>query len=151
MDIMKLCRRSVVTIRPFEELPEAARLMRRSHVGYLVVTEPMLGDGGERPVGVLTDRDIVVRVLAQGTDPRTLRVGEVMTHDPLMVRGIDSLNEALRSMRRIGVRRIPVVGHRGQLIGVLSFDEVIDELAGKLSDVAGSIATEQRAEAALRP
>ena len=150
MDIMKLCRRKVVTIRPFEELLDAAGLMRKSHVGYLVVTEPMLAEGGERPVGVLTDRDVVVRVLALGSDPRTLRVSDVMTHDPLTVRNSDSLKDALRSMRRIGVRRMPVVGHRGQLFGLLSLDEVIDALAGTLSDVAGSIVTELRAEAALR-
>jgi CBS domain-containing protein len=151
MDVVKLCRRSVVTIRPFDELLAAAKLMREQHVGYVVVVEPMLGDGGERPVGVLTDRDIVVRVLAREVDPRTLRVGDVMTRDPVVATATERLEEALRSMRLIGVRRIPVADRRGQLIGVLSLDEIIDELAGKLSDVAGSIRTEQRAEEVLRP
>lgn len=151
MDVIQLCRRNAVTIRPFEDLLAAARLMRESHVGFLVVVEPMVGDSGERPVGVLTDRDIVVRVLARETDPRSLRVGDVMTRDPVMAKGTQPLSEALRSMRLIGVRRIPVAGHRGQLIGVLSLDEVIDDLSGRLSDVAGSIRTELRAEEALRP
>jgi CBS domain-containing protein len=151
MDVMKLCRRSVVTIRPFEEVLAAAKLMREQHVGYLVVVEPLLGDEGLRPVGVLTDRDIVVRVLARDTDPRTLRVSDVMTRDPVVVQASDRLDDALRSMRLIGVRRIPVAGHRGLLVGVLSLDEVIDELAGRLSEVAGSIRSEQRAEEVLRP
>jgi CBS domain-containing protein len=151
VDIIKLCRPNIVTIRPFEELVAAARLMRERHVGYLVVVEPLFGDGGQRPVGVLTDRDIVVKVLAREADPRTMRVGDVMTRDPVIATESDSLAETLRAMRRIGVRRIPVAGHRGQLLGVLSLDEVIDALAGELSDVAGSIRNEQRSEEALRP
>ena len=83
MEVMKLCRRNVVTIRPFEELLAAARLMRERHVGYVVVVEPMFLDGSHRPVGVLTDRDIVVKVLAREVDPRTLRVGDVMTREPM--------------------------------------------------------------------
>lgn len=151
MDVVKLCRRNVVTIRPFEELLAAAKLMRERHVGYLVVVEPAFGDGGQRPVGVLTDRDIVVKVLAREVDPRTLRVGDVMTRDPVIAMASDPLSEVLRSMRRIGVRRIPVTGHRSLLIGVLSLDEVIDALAGELSDVAGLIRNEQRTEEVLRP
>ncbi len=149
MEVIKLCRRNAVTIRAYEELNAAARLMRERHVGYLVVTEPVLDDGEQRPVGVLTDRDIVVKVLAKGTDPRTLRVGDVMTRDPVLAAATDPLAGVLGSMRRIGVRRMPVVGDHGQLIGVLSFDEVIDALAGELSDVAGTIRQEQRAEEAL--
>jgi CBS domain-containing protein len=72
-----------------------------------------------------------------------------MTRDPVLAMATDPLAGVLASMRRIGVRRIPVVGHRGQLIGVLSFDEVIDALAGELSDVAGTIRNEQRTEEAL--
>lgn len=151
MDVINLCRPNIVTIRPFETLIAAAKLMRERHVGYLVVVEPSFGDGGQRPVGVLTDRDIVVRVLAREADPRTLTVGEVMTRDPVIATESDSLAEALRAMRRIGVRRVPVAGHRGQLLGVLSLDEVIDALSGELSDVAGSIRSEQRSEEALRP
>jgi CBS domain-containing protein len=151
MDIMSLCRRNIVTISPSDELLAAAQLMRVHHVGYLVVTEPVANETGERPVGVLTDRDIVVRVLARGADPRALRVGDVMTPEPQVVRGTNSLNDALRSMRQIGVRRMPVVGQRSQLIGVLSLDEILEEIAGKLSNVAASIHTEQRAEEALLP
>lgn len=149
MDVIKLCRPNAVTIRPYEELNAAARLMRERHVGYLVVTEAVLGDGEQRPVGVLTDRDIVVKVLAREADPRTLRVGDVMTRDPVLAAATDPLAGVLSSMRRIGVRRMPVVGNRGQLIGVLSFDEVIDALAGELSDVAGTIRNEQRVEETL--
>jgi len=151
MQIAKLCRHHVVTIRPFEEIVDAARLMREQHVGYLVVVEPALGDGGLRPVGVLTDRDIVVKVLARNEDPRALRVGDVMTRDPVVATATDALVDVLPTMRRIGVRRIPVVGSLGELAGVLSLDEVVDTLAGELSDVAGSIRAGQRTEEVLRP
>jgi len=151
MEVMKLCRRNVVTIRPLEEITAAARIMREQHVGYLVVVEPLIADASQRVVGVLTDRDIVVKVIARDADPRTLRVGDVMTRDPVTASATDQLSDALRSMRRLGVRRMPVVGHRDQLVGVLSMDEIIDALSGELSDVAGSILTERRTEEALRP
>jgi CBS domain-containing protein len=151
MEVLKLCRRNAVTIRPFEELLTAARLMRERHVGYVVVVEPLFADGSHRPVGVLTDRDIIVKVFAREVDPRTLRVGDVMTREPVTASATDSLSDALRSMRRLGVRRMPVVGVRGQLIGVLSMDEIIDALSGELSDVAGSIRNEQRTEETLQP
>lgn len=151
MNLAKLCNRNVATVRQSDELTTAAELMRERHIGYLVVVEPQVTDGGFKPIGVLTDRDIVVTVVARGTDPRTLRVGDVMTRPAVIATESDSLKTALESMRRIGVRRLPVVGDRGQLVGVLSLDDIIDSLAAELTDVAGSIRTEQRVEAALRP
>ncbi len=151
MSVRLLCKREVVTVRESEELHAAAQLMRERHVGYLVVVEP--ADGGEalRPVGVLTDRDIVVEVVARDVDPRSLIVGDVMTPDPVVVREDVSVSAALADMRRIGVRRLPVVGGRGQLIGVLSIDDVLDSLATELLDAAGSMRNEVRVETALRP
>lgn len=151
MNVGKTCRQTVVTVRPFEELTAAARLMRENHIGYLVVVEPDLGDTAVKPVGVLTDRDIVVAVVARETDPRSLRVGDVMTRQPVVAAEGDSIATALQEMRRIGVRRLPVVGQRGQLVGVLSLDDVLDGLAADLQSVAGSIRREQQIESALRP
>jgi CBS domain-containing protein len=151
MKVGSICRHNVVMIRPFDELTAAAQLMRESHIGYLVVVEPAVGESFFRPVGVLTDRDIVVAVVAREIDPRTLRVGDVMTREPVVAREEDSSATALQEMRRIGVRRLPVVGEHGRLVGVLSLDDVIDELAAELQNVAGSIRNEQRIEGALRP
>lgn len=151
MNVAKLCRHNVVTVRQFEELTVAAELMRERHIGYLVVVEPGIADGSLKPIGVLTDRDIVVTVVARQTDPRTLRVGDVMTRQPVLAADTDSLDKALASMRGIGVRRLPVIGDHGQLVGVLSLDDIIDALAGELANVAGSIRNEQRIEGALRP
>jgi CBS domain-containing protein len=151
MNVSKLCRRDVVTIRPYEELMSAAELMREHHVGYLVVVQPDLQNDAQKPVGVLTDRDIVVTVIARQLDPRAFRVEDVMTRDPVVVGETDSLDKALESMNRIGVRRLPVVGSRGQLVGVIALDDAIRVLADELGNVAGSIRNEQRVEGALRP
>ena len=125
--------------------------MREKHIGYLVVVDPEVVDQSLRPVGVLTDRDIVVSVVARETDPRALRVGDVMTQQPVTVGSAEPVERALREMRRIGVRRLPVVGQRGELIGVLSLDDVVELLAGAMQNLAGSIRNERMHEGSLRP
>jgi CBS domain-containing protein len=151
MNVGEICQRNVVTVRPFDELLTAARLMREKHIGYLVVVEPAFAEGAFQPAGVLTDRDLVVSVMARETDPRSVLVGDVMTREPVLARIGDSLPAALEQMRRIGVRRLPVVDDHGDLVGVLSLDDVIYSLVGQLGDVAGSIRTEQLVEHSLRP
>jgi CBS domain-containing protein len=150
MNIGEICHRDVITVRASDDLTSAAELMRTEHVGYLVVVEPEVGESTVRPIGVLSDRDIVIAVVARGVDVRSLRVGDVMTQQPITVEENYALKTALQEMRRIGVRRMPVVGHRGQLVGLVSLDDVLAELAGEFQDVASSIANEQRIEGALR-
>ena len=151
MNVGKMCKRNVVTVRELDELNSAAELMREKHVGYLVVVEQNPARGMAMPVGVLTDRDIVVSVLAKDANPRELRVGDIMTRQPVVIGEGRSIASALTEMRRIGVRRLPVVGSVGQLVGVLSLDDVFDALAGELLDVAGSVRNEQLIENSLRP
>lgn len=151
MFVSEICRRNPVTIGAQEELDQAAKVMRDRHIGYLIVVEPYLPHAAPRPLGVLTDRDIVVGVLAKGADPRLLKVGDVMTRGPVVVSEDDSLNHALTEMRTIGVRRIPVVDAVGQLVSVPSLDEVLDAVAQELLGVIGSIRTEVRAEGDRRP
>ncbi len=151
MNVGKMCKRNVVTVCEFDELNSAAELMREKHVGYLVVTNQNPAGGMAMPVGVLTDRDIVVSVLAKDANPRELRVGDIMTRQPVVIGEGRSIASALTEMRRIGVRRLPVVGSVGQLVGVLSLDDVFDSLAGELLDVAGSVRNEQLIENSLRP
>jgi CBS domain-containing protein len=151
MNVGKACQRNVVTVRRSEELTKAVQLMRERHIGYLVVVEPEVGFGSQRPVGVLTDRDILVTVIAREADPRALRVDDVMTQQPLTVGETEPIDQALREMRRIGVRRVPVVGARGELVGILSLDDVLDVLAAELQNVAGSIRHGRDVEGALRP
>ena len=150
MNVGDICARNVVTVLEHDELTTAARMMREQHVGYLVVVIQKVGATGLLPIGVLTDRDIVVGVVAQSTDPRSLRVGDLMTRQPVVVEEDATLNKALKEMRRIGVRRLPVVGRGGTLVGVLSLDDVVGAMSEELLDVATSMRTEVRMEKALR-
>jgi CBS domain-containing protein len=148
MNVGTLCQRNVVTVSPTDELSVAARLMRERHVGCLVVVEG--SGGGARPVGMLTDRDIVVAIIARETESGQLQVGDVMTRNPVSVLESESLSTALRQMRAIGVRRLPVVGRRGELTGLLSLDDVLDTLVSELQDVVGAIQNERRIEGEQR-
>jgi CBS domain-containing protein len=150
MNIGDICKRKVITIGEHDELTRAAELMREKHIGYLVVVKPNIGDGTSTPIGVVTDRDIVVAVIARGADPRSLRVGDVMTRQPVVVEQDKPVSAALKDMRSIGVRRLPVVDHAGALVGVLSVDDVLDALAGELWDVASSIRQEVNMEGIFR-
>ena len=96
---------------------EAARLMEGDDVGSLPVVEM---DGGARLIGVLTDRDIALRVVAAGRDPETTPVSEVASRDVVTVSPDDDLDEALTRMARAQVRRLPVVAGEGDLVGMLS-------------------------------
>ncbi|HYB32157.1 MAG TPA: CBS domain-containing protein [Steroidobacteraceae bacterium] len=149
MNIGGLCHRNAVTVGRFDELIKAAQLMRERHIGYLVVVDET--DGKKRPVGVLTDRDIVITVVARETDPRTLRAGDIMTQQPVTVSEADPVEKALREMRRVGVRRLPVITPQGELAGIVSLDDVLDFLAGELQNVAASIRNERLIEGTLRP
>lgn len=148
MTVGELCSRIVVFAEPGMEVAEAARLMREQHVGSLVVVEE--APEGRVPVGILTDRDITVGILAKGLDPRTLRVGEVMTAEVSTVREQDDVLDALRLMRAKGVRRLPVTGAGGVLVGILSLDDVLEDVAEQMADLARAIASERKHEARAR-
>jgi predicted transcriptional regulator len=147
MSVGKICARNVISIDRNVDVANAARVMRSKRVGYLVVTD--VAGHGQEPVGVITDRDIVIKVTAIDVDPRMVKVGDVMTSAPLLARDADEIDGTLHQMRALEVRRVPVVDAQGQLIGVLSLDDVVDHLVCQLADVAGSIRgqrpTERRA------
>jgi CBS domain-containing protein len=147
MNAGSVCKREVVTVTPTDDLIAAAHVMREKHVGYLIVCE---ASRNKRVAGVLTDRDIVVAVLAQEVDARILKVGDVMTRDPLVIDEGQSIEAVLRHMREAGVRRVPVVDGAGALSGVLSIDDVLERIAEQLLNIAGSIRNEQRMERAVR-
>jgi len=151
MKVKNFCKREPVTVRSADELVVAARLMREQHVGYLVVVEPAVREGTFVPVGVITDRDIVVGVIARDIDPRRLRVEDVMTREPVLADEDESLGGALKKMRKVGVRRLPVVGFQNELVGVLAIDDILDAVVGELQDAAGAIRKEQSIEISLRP
>ena len=122
MEVGTICQRPVFAVRPYETVSRAARLMGEHRVDYLVVVEL---DPYARPVGVLSERDIVVRVLARRMDPKAVCVREVMTADPTLVRESDFVETAVLKMGESGVRRLPVVNDHGELVGVLTLEDVL--------------------------
>jgi CBS domain-containing protein len=144
MNTYELCQRHVVTVRRHEELTAAARMMRERNVGCLVVVEPAGAMGGERPVGMLTDRDIVTTVIARNSVLQGLVVDDVMTRNPVSVSAHSTIDEALLRMRNGGVRRVPVVDDRGRLAGILALDDIFEHLAERLPVAAMPIRREQR-------
>ena len=150
MNVGSICKRQIVTVTPRSDLATAAELMREKHVGFLIVVEPEPQAQYGRPVGVLTDRDIVISVVARGADPTLLTAGDVMNREPVLAEESDSVDHALRTMRRMCVRRLPVIGSRGMLTGVLALDDVLDVLAAEIGEVSGTVRNEQRIEGVLR-
>jgi CBS domain-containing protein len=139
MNVYELCQRHVVTVRRHEELATAAWMMRERNVGCLVVVEPAGGTGGERPIGMLTDRDIVTNVIARDSDPRTLVVDDVMTRHPVTVWSSASVEDAFQRMKSGGVRRVPVVDDRGRLAGILALDDIFEHMAQRVPFAATPI------------
>ena len=148
MNISELCNPFVVVAQRTTPLTDAARLMREHHVGSLVVVDET--GKGRVPVGMLTDRDIVVAVVAGEVDPRTLTVGEVMSAEVATVRPGDPAEVALRLMRRRGIRRVPVVSEAGTLTGIVTLDDLLEKVAEQLSDAVRAITSEQTHETRAR-
>lgn len=148
MNVSELSNPFVVVAQRATPLTDAARLMREHHVGSLVVVDE--GGKGRVPVGMLTDRDIVVAVVASGVDPRSLTAGEVMSGELATVRAADSAESALQLMRRRGVRRVPVVSEAGTLTGIVTLDDLLEKVAEQLTDAVRAIAGEQDHEARSR-
>ena len=109
----------VATATPSQTLTEAAVLMKEKDIGSV----PVVDDG--RVIGVLTDRDIVVRAVADGNDPHSVQVGDVASRDLVSVRPDDDLDEALKLMALHQVRRLPVVDD-GRLVGVIAQADVAE-------------------------
>lgn len=137
-DAGDICTRIVTIAEPGMALGEAARLMRDRRVGCLVVVEPTSPD--ERVVvGMLTDRDIAIGVVAAGRDPHGMRVEDVMTRDVVTAGEHDSLLDLLAAMRRKAVRRVPVTAPGGILLGLVALDDVLEILAQQMRAVAAAV------------
>lgn len=148
MTIGEMCNRVVVFAHEKTPLSDAAKLMREHHVGSLVVVKE--GDPGRIPIGIITDRDIVVEVVAEGLDHKALTVGEIMGHELVTAGEQDNVLDILQVMRRRGIRRVPVVAASGSLAGIVTIDDVLEIVAEELDDVVKAIATGQQREARAR-
>jgi len=149
MNIGEICNREVVVAYRDTRLVEAARLMREHHVGSLVIVVDRLSE--RVPVGILTDRDIVVAVVAKELDPRSLIVSDVINAGGvLVVREQDGLPDALRLMREKGVRRVPVVTKSGALAGIITIDDLLELVSDELHDFVRTVGQERAREVRVR-
>ena len=126
-DVMKT---EVVTVSPSAPITEAALSMREEAIGALVVVD----DEG-RPQGIITDRDIVVSVIANSKNPLEILVEEVMTKKLIVVQEDASIFEILKILAKNNIRRVPVM-RRGKLVGIVSVDDLIVIITTELSNLA---------------
>lgn len=144
MSAGEYCNREVVIIGRDESLRDAVELFRKYHVGSLVVVEEQRGM--KVPVGMVTDRDIVIEVIAEGVDINAVTAGDIMSDRLISVREATSLPDALGVMQGNGVRRVPVVDERGGLLGILTVDDVIELVSEQMTRLTGVITNELRHE-----
>ncbi len=145
MLVADICTKAVVTCSPGDRLLEAARKMRDQHVGAVVVVEPR--DGVTVPVGVVTDRDVVVdAVVPRLPELQTLTVADLASRDVVTVNAGVNVDRALEIMSEAGVRRAPVVDGRGALVGIVTIDDLIETLAARLIGVVAVIRKQQSRE-----
>ena len=142
MRIGEICTVQTIYCTRDETVQGAALLMRKHHVGDLVVVDQP--DGEHIPVGIITDRDIVVSVIALGLDPSSLLVGDIMSDDLLTISEEDDVYETIERMRFRGIRRVPVVNSNGGLSGIVSVDDLLEFLAEEMGELS-RIAVHQQA------
>lgn len=148
MNIAQLCQREIVTVSDHASLREAAALMRDHHVGALVVT-----DAAEltRAVGVVTDRDFAIEVLARDLNPADLRIGQLSSKKVVVVPGSATVQEAVAAMENAGVRRLLVTDDEGGVIGFVSTDDLVEAMAAELGGLARALRSGIVRESAERP
>jgi CBS domain-containing protein len=133
MSLERFCRKQVVTAFSFETIAAIAQRMRDRHVGCVVIV-----DTKAQPIGVITDRDLVVRVIATGASTGE-PVEQFMSRDLVTARRDNQLDDVVLAMRQAGVRRLPIVDGESHLVGMVSLDDVNVLLAGELSMSAHAI------------
>jgi CBS domain-containing protein len=148
MSIGKFCNRTVVTAPRDTTILEAARTMRRQHVGNVIVVDEV--DGGKRPVGIVTDRDIVVEVVSAALDASLVKLGDLVLQPLVTVEESAPYAEAARLMSAKGVRRLPVVDTAGRLVGIVTHDDLVHQLVVPLAELSALAQRERRHEAAAR-
>lgn len=149
MSVGEICNREVIVIQRDEPVVEAAKLMRQFHVGSVIVIDK--ADGRTVPAGIVTDRDLVVEVMATELDETVITVGDIMAPDVFTVKEGTATSDAIELMRRKTIRRLPVVDESGELVGILTLDDALQLLSEELLDLAKLVRYEQKKETRHRP
>lgn len=134
MRLAEICSSPVFVAHPGQSLAEAAREMRTQDVGALVVVAP--GDAPQRPLGILTDRDILRGQVHQAADLHCLTVGDVMTCRPVCIHANEEITEVATALASHGVRRAPVINDSGALVGIVTLDDLLPLIAEQVKALA---------------
>jgi CBS domain-containing protein len=149
MTIAEYCNRDVAIIEPTETILAAAKVMRSQHVGDVVVVERK---GGEViPIGIITDRDIVLELVAKEVALDSVAAGDMISGGLVTARAAESLADVVNHMRHHGVRRIPVVNEQGGLEGIFCLDNLLELMAEQFHDLVAILHKQADQEDTHRP
>jgi len=127
--------RDLAVLPPDASVAQAVRMMRERRVGSILVSQD------EKLVGIVTDRDLVLRVLGEAKNPATVRLAEVMSTRVVTVREDTSIDDAAWRMREHAVRRLPITDAEGRARGIITLDDILGHVGGRRGDVAEIIAS----------
>ena len=144
MNIGNICSRETIIAETRDSILATARLMRKHHVGSLIIVSR--DQDGVRPVGIITDRDIVIQAISEEINLDTIVAEDVMSRDLVIAREDDDLFEAFECMCMKGVRRMPVVDAGGLLIGILSIDDLLEVIVNEMKNLIHLFKHEQLKE-----
>ena len=144
MLLKEICTPDVIYCTAETTVVAAARLMRERHVGDIVIIEE--AEDGETPIGLITDRDLVVEVIAKERDPAKVRVREIMRAPMVVAHTSEEAHHALERMKVHGVRRIPVMDEHKRLAGIVCLDDLLKRLAADAVALAAVVSREQDQE-----
>ena len=144
MLLNEICTPDVVYCGADSTALAAARLMRERHVGDVVIVDEPNGD--QTPIGLVTDRDIVVEVIAKEQDPAKVTVREIMRTPVVVAHATEDVSAAIERMKAHGVRRIPVMGESQRLVGILCLDDLLKQMVADASALVDIVSHEQSRE-----
>jgi CBS domain-containing protein len=148
MSIGAICNREVITVQRDATVLHAAMLMRQYHVGDVVVVEAR--NLQCVPVGIVTDRDIVMDLVATELDCKVITVGDIVFSKLAMVKENAGVFDAIQIMTTKGIRRLPVIDDAGGLVGIVTLDDLLLLLAKEFSSLTKLVMREQKNEATKR-
>ena len=149
MTIGAICNKEVITMKRDSTVLHAASLMRQYHVGDVVIIEDHKGK--IVPIGIVTDRDIVVELVATELDCKVMTTGDIMAKNLTVINESNGISETIQLMASKGIRRIPVVDNDGALVGIVTFDDLLALLAKEFNALVKLLPREQKNEETKRP
>lgn len=132
MTLGKICRREVITITKIATILAAANLMKRYNIGDLIVVDEYTN----APLGILTDRDIVIEIIADKLDPMSVTVGDIMNTDLLLLKDYEDRQTALEMMSAKGVRRAPIINDNNSVVGIITIDDLIIMISEEVNSIS---------------